>query len=90
MSPHRGDSKNLFLSLVPPHKAVSAATLARWLTSYLELAGVDTLAFGQHATRAASASYLRSVKSLSVRQICEIADWSSVSSVYQKFYERYC
>ena len=86
--PHR-NAESLFLSLVAPHKPVSAATLARWLANYLALAGVDTAIFKPHSTRSASAAFLKSEKKMSVKKICEIANWSNVSSVYQKFYERY-
>ena len=88
VSEHREDDA-LFLSLVPPHKPVVAGTLARWLARVLEMAGVDTAVFAPHATRSASAAYLKTVKRLSVKAICKIADWSSLSPVFKKFYDRY-
>ena len=89
VSPLRGESDALFLSVVPPHLPVTASTLARWLTSYLTMAGIDTSVFKQHSARAATAAYLRTEKSFSVQQICSIACWSSVSGVFEKFYSRY-
>ena len=59
--PHR-NAESLFLSLVAPHKPVSAATLARWLANYLALTGVDTSIFKPHSTRSASAAFLKSEK----------------------------
>ena len=82
-------SKSLFLGLSPPHKAVGAKTLARWMTGLMQLAGIDISEFSQHSSRSAAAAYLRDKKSLSVNQICKLADWSTVSGVYKKFYERY-
>ena len=66
---------------------VSSQTLARWATDLLSDAGVDTEIFKAHSTRAA-ASNLHS-RSLSSIQICKLADWSTTSGVYQKFYLRY-
>ena len=86
--PHR-NAESLFLSHVTPHNPVSATTLARWLSNYLSMAGVDTAKFKPHACRSASAAFMKSEKNMSVKQICDIADWSNVSGVYQRFYARY-
>ena len=72
-----------------PYKVVKPKTLARWMTEVIKEGGVDTSQWQQHAARAASAAYHREVRGLSSRQICNLADWSSVSSTYQKFYKRY-
>ena len=88
MSGHREDDP-LFLSLVPPHKPGVAGTLARWLARVLQMAGVDTEIFAPHATRSASAAYLKTVKKLSLKAICKIADWLSFSPVLQNLYDRY-
>ena len=85
----RGEKRGLCLSVVPPYLPVSASTLAKWLTSYLAMAGVDTAKFKQHSAGAATANYLKTEKAYSVNQICSIACWSSVSGVFQKFYARY-
>ena len=82
-------SDGLFVSYVPPHKSVTSKTLARWMLTLLSLAGVNTNAFKQHATRSAAAHYLKSELSMSVKQLCKIADWKQTSGVYKKFYERY-
>ena len=85
---HR-ESDQLFLSYAAPFKPVTAKTMARWMVTFLTLAGVDTTKFGQHANRSASVHFLRKERSLSVRQICEIADWSQTSGVFRTFYDRY-
>ena len=51
----------LFLSYILPHKPVSSATLARWIKSLLQLAGVDTtIFFGALSKRS---GHYRSIKS---------------------------
>ena len=38
--PFRGTERRLFLSYVPPYKAVGAETISRWIKSTLQVAGV--------------------------------------------------
>ena len=54
--PFRGTERRLFLSYVPPYKAVGAETISRWIKSTLQLAGVDTNRFTAHSTRSAACS----------------------------------
>ena len=54
------DAKHMFIQLRKPHKSVSSQTLARWVTSIMADAGVDTSTFHQHSTCSASAAWLRS------------------------------
>ena len=79
----------LFVSYVPPYSAITSKTLARWLTTLLTMAGVDTTTFRQHVSRAASAAFHRTDRQLSVQQICALADWSDTSGVFDTFYKRY-
>ena len=53
-SNNKDQQDKLFLSFVIPHKPVSSATLARWIKSYLQLAGIDTSIFSAHSLRGAS------------------------------------
>ena len=46
----------LFLAVVRPHKPVSSSTLARWLKSMMEKAGIDTGIFKAHSVRGAATS----------------------------------
>ena len=84
----RSGEERLFLSNVTPFRAISSKTLARWLSELMTLAGVDTTTFKPHSTRGATIAYLRD-RALTVQQICAIADWSSSSGVFEKFYLRY-
>ena len=79
----------LLVSYVTPHKGITAKTIARWLTQLLRLAGVDTESFSQHSTRSASADYLRVERGLTAKAICQLADWSESSGIYEHFYKRY-
>ena len=49
--------------------------------------GVDTAVYKAHATRSAAGAHLS--KTLNVQQICQLADWSTTSGTYEKFYLRY-
>ena len=80
----RGNETKLFLATIKPHKAVSSSTLARWLKSLLEAAGVDTSTFSAHSVRGAFTSKAANMGITTV-DILKTADWSS-ESVFQKFY----
>ena len=80
----RGNETKLFLATIKPHKAVSSSTLARWLKSLLEAAGVDTSIFSAHSVRGASTSKAVNMGITTV-DILKTADWSS-ESVFEKFY----
>lgn len=75
----RGEEKGIFLSFVPPHKLVTSKTIARWVLSFLQDAGIDTKTFGTHSTRSASTS--KALKSgMSLDDIGKAAGWSSHST----------
>ena len=46
-----GQENKLFLSIVQPHKPVSSGTVARWVRSLLQAAGIDTAQFKPHSVR---------------------------------------
>lgn len=48
------EETRLFVSFIKPHKAVSTATVARWIKSVLSSAGIDTSVFKPHSVRGAS------------------------------------
>ena len=81
----RKDSSGIFLALVTPHLPVSASTLARWLSAYLTMGGVDNSKSKKHSARAATTAFLKTEKSLFMKEICDLA---SVSDTYKKFYAR--
>ena len=51
-------SNQLFVSFRKPHKAVTLATLSRWMLFVLELSGIDSSMFRAHSFRSASSSKL--------------------------------
>jgi len=86
--PLRGDTKAFFVSFVTPFKSVTSRTLARWLKTVLEDASVDTSVWDPHALRSASSAHHKS-RNLDLGQICRLADWSTSSGVFKKFYDLY-
>ena len=83
------NNNNFFISFVKPHKSVKAQTLARWMKQIMSVAGVDISMFASHAVRSASAAFMRDQMNFSIKEICAVANWSTRSSVFQKFYDRY-
>ena len=82
----RGTEVKMFLSYIKPHKAITSSTIARWLKSMLEQAGVNPDIFGAHSTRGASAS-AAARGGITTEDFLKAANWSS-ESVFQKFYHR--
>ena len=71
----RKDSSGIFLALVTPHLPGSASTLARWLSAYLAMGGVDNSKSKKHYARAATTAFLKNEKSLFMKEICDLACW---------------
>ena len=84
IAPNRGGESRLFLALIKPYKAVTSSTIARWLKSLLEAAGIDTSVFTAHSVRGASASAPANM-GITTNDILKAADWNS-ESVFQRFY----
>ena len=84
--PLRGEEPRLFISFIKPHKAVTSSSIARWLKTTLEEAGIDTAVFGAHSTRGASSS-AAAIAGITTADILKAANWSS-ESVFQKFYHK--
>ena len=78
---------SFFVSFKKPHNVVTSKTLSRWICSLLTDAGVDTTLFQPHSTRSAAGVLLS--KALSSIELCKLADWSSRSGTYEKFYQRF-
>ena len=66
------------------HHAVTSSTIARWLKTTLEQAGIDTAIFKAHSTRGASTS-AAALRGVTTSDIILAADWSS-DSVFRRFY----
>ena len=82
----RGEETRLFVSFIRPHKAVTSSSIARWLKTILEEAGIDTSIFGAHSTRGASASAAAKA-GVTTGDILKAANWNS-ESVFQRFYHK--
>ena len=76
----------VFRSFIGKHGPVTSSTIARWIKTCLQKAGVDTAKFKAHSTRAAAATKA-AMSGLTVDEIMKAADWSS-EGVFQKFYYR--
>ena len=84
--PLRGKHTQLLISYQKPHKPVSTNTIARWLKTVLEKAGIDSNIFHAHSTRAASTSAAKTAK-LSVSTIMDAAGWTNALT-FSKFYDK--
>jgi hypothetical protein len=80
----RGTETKLFLAIIKPNKAVASSTIARWLKSLLQAAGIDISIFSAHSVRGASSTTAANM-GITTNDILKAADWSS-ESVFQKFY----
>ncbi len=82
----RGQVTKVLIGTIKPHKALAPSTIARWLKTMLECAGIDTNIFSNHSTRGAASS-MASRGGVTIGDILKAADWSS-ESVFQKFYHK--
>ena len=78
-------SSQLFISYVT-YNAVTSSTLARWLRSVLDLAGIDVSIFKAHSFRSASTSAAFQ-GNCSVKNIISTAGWKSDQNFFM-FYQR--
>ena len=74
----------LFLATIKPHKTVASSTIARWLKTIMERAGIDTSIFKAHSVRSASVSTAASA-GVTTADILKAADWTNLS-FFQRFY----
>ena len=81
------EQTRLFLAVVRPHKPVCSSTLARWLKSLLDKAGIDTSIFKAHSTRSAAASAAAST-GITTSDILKAADWSSETVFTRNTYSK--
>ena len=63
----------MFWSFVGKHGPVTSSTVARWIKSCLQKAGVDITMFKAHSTRAEAATKA-ALSGLTVDEIMEVAD----------------
>ena len=65
----------LLISYTRPHKPVTNSTVARWVRSTLQEAGIDVNVFSAHSSRAASTSYSVNAK-LPLQDILKAGGWT--------------
>lgn len=74
----------LLISYVKPFRAVSTATIARWVKAVMKEAGVNLSCFSAHSVRGAMASKVF-VSGGSLNDILKAADWSN-AEVFRRYY----
>ena len=79
----RGESKQLLISFIKPHKPISTETTSHWIKNFMALAGINTSQYQTHSTRAASTSHLAS-KHFDLKSIMQAAGWSN-EETFQRF-----
>ena len=86
-APHRKEQKQLLLSYIAPHKAISRDTLARWTLTVLNLAKIDTNKYKSHSTRGAAASAAR-YSGIHLNLIMKQAGWRCATSFARHYNKR--
>ncbi len=77
----------LLISFIKPHKAVTKDTIARWIKTMLDRAGVDTTKFTAGSVRPAAASKAKSM-AVPISCILAKAGWSR-ESTFAKYYDKH-
>ena len=83
-SSFRVDQKQLLISFVRPHSAVSKDTISRWCRKVLEQVGIDISKYSCHSTRAAYTSSLVR-KTFDLKDVMIAAGWTQ-EQTFQRFY----
>ena len=76
----------LLLSYCKPHRAVSKATISRWIREVMNMSGIDTNVFGAHSIRGAASSAAAS-SGVPVEIILNTAGWTNANT-FATFYQR--
>jgi len=71
---HRGVQTQLLLSFVKPHGPIVACSIAKWLRTVMEMAGIDVEKYKAHSTRSAATSKAKQ-KGLTAHEIMTRANW---------------
>ena len=82
----RGNVNSLFISYIKPYKAVSSATIGRWIRSVMSSSGIDCEKYKAHSVRSASASKAKFCQ-IPIQDIMKTAGWSS-SRTFSQFYDK--
>ena len=81
--PLRNSAKQLLISFIQAHKAVSRDTILRWTKDVLNLSGIDITTFTAHSTRAATASKANA-KDVLLDMILNTIGWASAETFSKK------
>ena len=79
------EATQLLISLKKPYAPISCDTLSRWTKLVMTMAGIDTVVFRPHSTRAASAS--AAAKHIPLQDILKSAGWSK-ETTFSKYYHK--
>ena len=71
---------------IKPFKPVTKATIARWVKTILQQAGIDVSTYTAHSSRAAATSHAQK-QGLNLHEIMKSAGWTSLST-FEKFYKK--
>ena len=82
----RHSESALLLTYKGPHHRASKDTMARWVRTVLDLAGINTRKYGPHSVRSASVSAAKR-GGAKVQDILDTAGWTS-SNTFAKYYDR--
>ena len=74
----------LLISMIKPHRAVTAPTLARWIKTVVQWSGIDIDLFKPHSTRHASATAAFDA-AIPLDDILKKAGWSNANT-FRRFY----
>ena len=77
----RSEETRLLVSYIKPHNKITSSSIARWIKSLLEAAGVDTSIFSAHSVRGASSSTAANM-GITTNDILKAGS----ESVFHKFY----
>ena len=75
-----------FSSYVKPYKAVSKASISRWLREVMTRSGIDTDVFKAHSVRAAATSRAKQ-SMVPIDHILARAGWSSTCT-FARYYDK--
>lgn len=82
----RGNNKQLLLSYIKPYCPVTSSTIARWIKTVMQRAGINVKTFTAHSVRAASVSKAK-FNDISIKDIMAKAGWTNVNT-FATFYDK--
>ena len=82
----RGEYTQLLISYIQPHKPVTRDSVARWCSTIMQKAGIDTSIFAPHSTRSASTSAAFR-EGCPLQTILDAGGWSK-EETFSRFYHK--